>query len=319
VFSYYQDGRLITQAGVPAAVPRTKAYFFAEIDFPRLDTGIAIANHGDLAARVRLELRPADFGASYGLDLPVMPARTQRASFISQLISALPKPYRGTCIITSDAPVVMIALRQTINERNEVLYTTLPVGYPGMNSGATSLHFPHFADGGGFTTQIFLTNVNPNPISGAIRVYDPEGRPLALSFRGVIGSSFLYRLNPQESLLGETIGAGDLRTGSLVVESSSSPLPSGVAIFRYRHAGTLVSEAAVLPNIGSRRARLFVDITGSRNTGIAVRNASANDALQLSVSLRGADGISTGRIATITIPPQGQIARFIDQVFPGLS
>ena len=64
---------------------------------------------------------------------------------------------RGTFTFTADLPVAVIALRGFVNERSEFLMTTLPVA-PLTAGPADTVYFPHFAAGGGWTTQVILVN-----------------------------------------------------------------------------------------------------------------------------------------------------------------
>jgi hypothetical protein len=67
----------------------------------------------------------------------------------------------------------MIALRGYTNERGEFLLTTLPVidlaGTP--PTGIQIL--PHYADGGGWITEIVLINPTDSASSGTIDFYSP--------------------------------------------------------------------------------------------------------------------------------------------------
>ena len=60
----------------------------------------------------------------------------------------------------------MIAPRGLTNERSEFLMSTLPVidttAPPRNGTGVV----PHFADGGGWVTQILLVNPTDNPMTG---------------------------------------------------------------------------------------------------------------------------------------------------------
>ena len=50
-----------------------------------------------------------------------------------------------------------MALRATFNQRGEFLLTSTPVADVTASS-AGRVYFPHFADGGGFSTSIILVN-----------------------------------------------------------------------------------------------------------------------------------------------------------------
>src|SRR6185436_10629386 len=54
----------------------------------------------------------------------------------------------------------------------------------------------------------------------------------------------------------------------------------------------------------------------SLQTGLAMMNTSANVA-NVQIELLGMDGISTGRTGTVSIPANGQVSLFLNQI-PGL-
>jgi len=61
----------------------------------------------------------------------------------------------------------VIAIRGLTNERGEFLITTLPVADVNVAPTAGFL-FPHYADGGGWTTQVVLVNTTDSTISGSV-------------------------------------------------------------------------------------------------------------------------------------------------------
>src|SRR5262249_34973750 len=74
----------------------------------------------------------------------------------------------------STAPVAAIALRGFVNERGDFLMTTLPVAdLAQVSSGNTII--PHFAQGGGWTTQVPLLNPTGNVLTGTVEIIDPVG------------------------------------------------------------------------------------------------------------------------------------------------
>jgi len=63
-------------------------------------------------------------------------------------------------------PVGVIAPRGLTNERSEFLMSTLPVIDTTAPPGSGTVVVPHFADGGGWVTQILLVNPTDNPMTG---------------------------------------------------------------------------------------------------------------------------------------------------------
>lgn len=123
-------------------------------------------------------------------------------------------------------------------------------------------------------------------------------------------------------LLGVPAGGGAIRNSSAESQNISvgsanldaeegSINPLGFAIFGFEQNGTVISEAGVNALLPVRGGRIYVEVSGGANTGIALANREdkiANVSFYLSNSL--GEQIQAGNV---TIPPGGQIARFLDQ------
>jgi Lamin Tail Domain len=114
-----------------------------------------------------------------------------------------------------------------------------------------------------------------------------------------------------------TSGAGAITSiGSARFQSSDgAPSPNGMAIFSFRQGGTLVSEATVPASTLVRSAIVYVEYSGSVNTGLAITNPNSDP---VTISFDYVDS-SRGyyfpsNFGTLTIPANGQIARFINQL-----
>ena len=118
----------------------------------------------------------------------------------------------------------MTALRGLNNERGEFLITTLQVVNLSLTSTTGAVVFPHYADGGGWTTQIALVNPTDNPISGVVQFLDQQG---------VTISTTEYAIPARWSQSIKTPGsAATTQTGSVrVLPNFANPSPGGVAIF----------------------------------------------------------------------------------------
>src|SRR5205823_4581224 len=115
------------------------------------------------------------------------------------------------------------------NERGEFLITTLPVADLSIAAAGDAILFPHFADGGGWTTQILLVNTSDVAMSGSIQF----SSSLAQDYF-VPGGSAVKIVTPGIS--------SSLVTGSVrVAPASGSKTPSGVAVFSFKNAGVTVT------------------------------------------------------------------------------
>jgi hypothetical protein len=96
-----------------------------------------------------------------------------------------------------------------------------------------------------------------------------------------------------------------------VVALAGQFVPSGLAIFGYRPNGVLVSEAGVPGTAPASRGRIYANISGFVNTGIAIANEN-DSAATVSFNFTDANGSDFGA-GSVTIPPHGQIAKFLDE------
>ena len=98
--------------------------------------------------------------------------------------------------------------------------------------------------------------------------------------------------------------------------------PSSLVVFSYKPAGITVSEAGV-PGILGSAFRMYVETTaggasiGTIQSGVAIAN-TASTAATVTLELTGLDGASAASPVLITVPGNGQIARFVHELFPTL-
>src|SRR5262249_47285261 len=169
IFGFRHDGILVTEAGVPAAPAIQSGRFYAELNGP-VNTGVAIANPNEESVQVSFYFTGAT-SLNPGPGTIVIGANSQIAAFLNQTPFGVTAPFAGTFSFTASAPVFVTALRGFTNERADFLITTLPVSSLGSPANET-LYFPHFADGGGWTTQVVLVNPTDTLISGNASFFD---------------------------------------------------------------------------------------------------------------------------------------------------
>lgn len=105
--------------------------------------------------------------------------------------------------------------------------------------------------------------------------------------------------------------ASELRVGwGRIQIGPSGTTPSGLAIFGLRQNNVLVTEAAVTGSAAIQSGRIYAEIDGAVNTGLAIANPN-NQSAALSFFFTDQNG-NFGSGST-TIPPNGQIAKFLDQ------
>jgi hypothetical protein len=169
IFSYRQNNVLISEAAVPAtrAVTSGRIYAYIGGEFVGtrpgvfVNTGIAIANPNDAAATVSFLFS----GSTNSSGSTTIPANGQIAAFLSQPPFNAASSFDGTFTFTSS---VVAEIKPS--------------------TGAT--YIPHFADGGGWATQIGLINPTDSPLEGSIQFFDPSGNPVSVTANNQTGATF---------------------------------------------------------------------------------------------------------------------------------
>ena len=174
-----QNGVLVAESGVAAAVPTTHARIFVDTSGGH-NSSVALGNPGYAAARIALTALQMDgftpAGTSPGL--MTLDGKGHTADFVWQHISGLPAGFRGILDIASDTPFVPLTIRALVNERGDFLFTAFPVA--DMNQPTPlPIQFPQIADGGGYTTEFILLSAGS---SGAVTLsfFGNAGTPLAV-------------------------------------------------------------------------------------------------------------------------------------------
>src|SRR5439155_7480872 len=328
IFGLRQNDKLVTEAGVPASPRVTSARIYAEVSGP-VNTGLAIANPNDQPATISFHFTDTS-GADFAAGPPVkIEPNQQIARFLDQ------DPFnglagraslQGTFSLTSDVPVSVIALRGFSNERtpSEFLITTLPVTDLSVTPPGGTVYLPHFADGGGWTTQIILVNPTDSTLDGAVQFFgqgsdSAAATPATVTANGQTATSFPYSIPRQGSF--KLVTAGVLPTissGSVRVMPSSGAAPSSLVVFSYKTAGITVTEAGV-PGVQATAFRMYAKETatggiGAIQTGFAIATPAAV-LTAVNLELTRLDGTLAAQ-TTVNVPANGQIAKFVHEVFP---
>jgi len=320
VFSSVQNGIITSEAGVPASEPIKNGLLFCEFNLGSVDTGIAIANSNADAAALQLELWSADGSTKLDTTGFTLPGRHQIARLIDELFPDFMQSNTGTIrvslIVRSSLPVGIITLRLTQNYQGEAILTTLPVTNIDRPVSSQPAYFPQIADGGGYATQLILQNPSSKSMQGSIGFYGQDGKNLSLSFGGQVLATLPYSIPPNGLFFAKTDGtSAAVVTGSAVVRpDSGQSTPSGTAIFSLLSDGSLVTEAAVPASPLLRHARIFVDYSAYRNTGVAL-TAPANVTLQMQLIGTGSSNSQTVT-ASLNVLADSQTAKFVNELFP---
>jgi hypothetical protein len=193
--------------------------------------------------------------------------------------------------------------------------------------------FPHFADGGGWTTQVILVNPGDQVLTGSLQFLSQgsggtAGQPVIITNAdGNAASSFSYSIPAHSAFRLRTAGnSPDVRVGSVrLTPDATSGTPSGVSVLSFRNGGVTVTEAGIPAIRATSAFRLYAETSGdfvhsavgSIQTGIAVANSSAT-AATVNFDLTNLDGTPSGLSSVLTVFPNGQSALFLNQI-PGFA
>jgi photosystem II stability/assembly factor-like uncharacterized protein len=339
VFIYKQNGITVSEAGVPASPPTTRARVF--IDYRSrvfaipgrsssgmvdINTGIGLVNYGSATANITYTLRNTD-GSSIAIGHGTLAVGHHLAKFIDQFTEAAPDfilppgfPFASLDIV-SDQPLSVMALRMTMNQRNEPLFTTTPVADLTQALTSNAIYFPQLADGVGYTTSLVLLNTSNSTERGTIYVYDDNGLPLIVQQAGgSAASSFQYSIPAGGAFRFQTDGGSSIQKAGWVqvIPSYLYSLPIGSGVFSYNPGDTLLTESGIPSALPTTHARIYVDLTQNHNTGLAIANLS-NAVSAFAIQAFQTDGTTPiGYSAGLQLPAYGHTGKFATQFISGL-
>ncbi|MBZ5499698.1 MAG: hypothetical protein LAP85_25135 [Acidobacteriia bacterium] len=339
-----RDDVVVSEAAVPQSPPTTDALVFIEyrVGVPalpgRLDsgiidinTGLAVVNCTSSVADVTYTLRDSA-GNVLAMGHGKTAGKAHFALFIDQIHDLapdfnLPSDFAtttqfATLEISSDQPLSILALRQTINQRGDILYTTTPIADRTLAPESVPIYFPQFVDGGGYTSTIMLFSTSNETQHGTIEILDDNGLPLPTKEAGGENQASLrYELSPYGLLRYQTDGsAATVKSGWVkLVPDAGTTAPVGIGVFGYNPAGVLVTESGVPASGAVTHARIHVDLSGGHDTGLALVNLVTESA---TVTVEAFQSDGSTRVATssgtIRLVGEGHMAKFADQLIQNL-
>lgn len=345
VFSLTQNGAVVSEVGVPASPPTTAARIFVDyrtdVQAKRerhtagtfsVDTGLAVVNLGSTPASLLFTLRGPD-GSVTTVGHGTLAAGAHWAQYLDQLKDmasdfVLPENFStatqfGTLEIRSDLPVSILGLRLLVNQRGETLLTSTPIIDLAGSLSTNTLYFPQMADGGGYHTMVVLVNTTAVTEAGTLQLLDDNGGPLTVhQSNGATNSSFPYDIAPHGVYVFQTDGSpASVNAGSVRIVPNGINLttPVGAGVFSFETSGGLMVTQSGVPSAApTTHARIYVDLSGGHDTGLAVTN-SGSQLLPLTLQAFQADGVTpVGTSSTITLPANGHISSFAGQLITGL-
>ena len=234
MISLTANGILVSEASVPNTAEIRAGYIYTRIESmtsaasrvpgtsgplgsqAELNTGIALSNQSTRDAVISFHFTDM-FRADFGHGSFTLERAHQIAVFLDQPPFNAPSDFEGTFSFTSSVPVSVISLRCALNERGDFLFTALPVA---ASDGGIQGLLPMFAAGGGWSTELILTNRSATLQTGTVRIFGPGGEDAPL---------------PDVSLDGDPVAVWEYSilarsTVRLDIRSSSSTTQVGSAV-----------------------------------------------------------------------------------------
>jgi hypothetical protein len=339
VYSFSQNGTVVSEAGIPASPPTPSARIF--IDYRTgvasgsgtLDvrTGLAIANPNPTSADLTFTLRDTS-GQTLATGHGTLPPRAHRARFIDELNIIAPdfnlpagfstNTLYGSLEINSTQSISVLALRLTTNQRGDTILTSTPVADLSRPQTALPVYFPQLADGGGFRTSVVLLNTSTTTETGTIALFTDTGAPLVVQpTAGPGGSIFPYSIPASGSFVFQTDGSpSSTQAGWIrVTPNPGSNAPVGAGLFSYSPQGILITESGVPSAVPTTDARLYVDESNGHDTGIALVNPGSANATITMLAFQSDGTTSAGNGPNImNVVGGGHTAAFASQMISGL-
>jgi hypothetical protein len=280
-----------------------------------LSTGVALRNDTPGSnASVALSLRGLDGHEVTDAVALTLPVNGHVAQFLEQLFPKIDtRAFKGTLVVTAYNPDLRISATAIQLGSSPGQLTTLPIVPINPAPTENDVIFAHFANGGAWKSSLFLTNPLGSALRGDLSFFDRDGNRLSLSVNGNPASDRVpLSIESLGGVFLSTDGAGDLVSGSARV-SANAPI-GGVLTFAFPALG--IAGVGASSPVSAFITPVSRNAAKGLSTGIAVTSVSS--ATVLSLTLRNASGSPVpGGNTMIALKANGQIARFIEELFPG--
>ena len=193
-----------------------------------------------------------------------------------------------------------------------------------------TFYFPQIVDGrdpGPLThwhTTIYLSNDGSAPASGTVTLFQSDGTPMNISFvddqslGAAIGNKITFQIQPGQTRKYTSVGSADLQVGYGVV-TSSVPIAGDAMFAHWTNPPNerAIAEAGVPSAVLMNKQAVFVDTQFGYNSGVAIANPGST-AATVTFELDAIDGTVVAT-TTQTLPPGQHVARFVTELFSGLT
>jgi len=299
IYNLRQNGVLVSRTAAAAAPLIRRGRIDALIQ-RSIDTAVAIANPNDVPASISFYFTGSD-GRTVPAANVVIPPRGQIARLLREAPFNGAPEFDGSFTFSSSTRVSVLALREHVNERSDVLTAVVPVIDLDLDVNLAAPIIPQFAEGQGWTTEIVLVNPADSQITGNLEVWKD----------GVSSIDRIpYNISPGGSFRIRRSGAASSLTVGYVRIAPSGQAPAAFAIVSFSSGGVTITESGIAAIAPDSAIRMYTEIAGSVSGAVAIANPSDSPA-----EVRFELGSSS---AGMTLPAHGHFAGFLSQAL-GLS
>ena len=273
----YRHARSGIEVGVQPVDLGSQFALFVE-ESPTVGAGVAVFKP-EVSPRLELRIRdeegndPLEGVVSWG-DFH-QAARTLPEWFAVEGIDpGFLRDFRGLLFLETgdESPFAPLGLR--FGKRTSSLSAVPAIRTQSDEPQETNLVFPDYVDGGGWSVQLVLSNVDPAAAAEArVEVYDPEGQPVLDLF----DSDSTFKVPALGSRVLRSAGSGTIRRGWIQVEADAATI-SGLLTYRHAQSGV---EVGVEPAQLGKQFALFVEESGTVGAGLALFKPDAESRIEL--------------------------------------
>jgi hypothetical protein len=288
-----------------------------------LKTGISLANPSATDVQVSFVFADAN-GIEIKSGVYTLLANRQMSAFLDESPFNGPSSFKGTFTFSSSAPISASGTRTITHTSGEFELQSLPVALGGATNNQL---LPLFVDGQGWSTEVVLMNKSTSTQSGTVQFWgqktaEASASVLEMTINGATATTFNYSIPPNAIARLVTSGTEtSSRLGSIRISSNASSAsggPEALAIVSSKNGGTVLSEASFLALPTGTSFRSFVESSTSPWVSSSVSIANPTYVPNtVFLELSGLDGTQVGW-TSVTVPPNGVIAQYLTDLFPGL-
>ena len=274
----YRDTQSGIEVGVkPVALGQRFALFVEES--PTVGAGVAVYKT-DAAARVELRIRNEE--GHDPLEGGVVPwgdfrqaARTLPEWFdVPGVDTEFLRDFRGLLFLETEDESRFAPLGLRFGKGTSSLSAVPAIRTQSQEPQEAALVFPDYVDGGGWSVQLVLSNVDPDAAAEVrVEVYDPDGQPV----RNLLDSDLTFEVPSQGSRVLRSAGSGAIRRGWIQVETDAAAVGG---LLTYRDARTGIEVGVEPIRLGNEFA-LFVEESETIGAGLALFNPEASSRIEL--------------------------------------